>query len=275
MGERDLAKEILRTSQPLLTLKSDNPNRYLKLELFCKRPFFNPNEVYEMGTSKDIRRQEIAIALSSDVTFAEPSRLLGLLSQAIQFQQSHGLLTDRAVGAAYDLFSGCKRVAKKDTEDIVVRRAAGVISLTKNARIECCAPSPDGQSIVTGSSDGYIEVWDANTFSLRSDLAYQSQGESMMQDGAIMCCAFARDSDQLASGNQLGEVKVWKISSGVCIRKIHQAHPRGITSLCFARDSTQLLTTSYDFTARIHGLKSGKTLKEFRYVTMLLLDNLL
>jgi hypothetical protein len=39
---------------------------------------------------------------------------------------------------------------------------------------------------------------------------------------------------------------------------------QGITSVSFARDGTQLLTTSFDHTARIHGLKSGKTLKEFR-----------
>ena len=32
----------------------------------------------------------------------------------------------------------------------------------------------------------------------------------------------------------------------------------------FSRDSGQLLSASYDMTIRIHGLKSGKTLKEFR-----------
>ena len=37
-----------------------------------------------------------------------------------------------------------------------------------------------------------------------------------------------------------------------------------MTSLEFSRDSGQLLSASYDMTIRIHGLKSGKTLKEFR-----------
>jgi hypothetical protein len=35
-------------------------------------------------------------------------------------------------------------------------------------------------------------------------------------------------------------------------------------ALEFARDGTQLLSGSMDQTVRIHGLKSGKTLKEFR-----------
>jgi WD40 repeat-containing protein SMU1 len=37
-----------------------------------------------------------------------------------------------------------------------------------------------------------------------------------------------------------------------------------VTSLEFSRDGGQLLSASYDMTIRIHGLKSGKTLKEFR-----------
>jgi WD40 repeat protein len=44
----------------------------------------------------------------------------------------------------------------------------------------------------------------------------------------------------------------------------HTHVTKGVTSVTFARDGTQVLTTSFDHTARIHGLKSGKTLKEFR-----------
>merc|ERR1711972_383444 len=43
-----------------------------------------------------------------------------------------------------------------------------------------------------------------------------------------------------------------------------RAHSEGITYLCWSKDSTQILTASFDHTARAHGLKSGKTLKEYR-----------
>jgi hypothetical protein len=46
---------------------------------------------------------------------------------------------------------------------------------------------------------------------------------------------------------------------GVCLCK-----RQGVTSLSFTRDGTQLLSSSFDTTVRMHGLKSGKTLKEFR-----------
>merc|ERR1712029_1013767 len=46
--------------------------------------------------------------------------------------------------------------------------------------------------------------------------------------------------------------------------KFEKAHSKGVTSLMFSKDNSQLLSASFDMTVRIHGLKSGKTLKEFR-----------
>ena len=37
-----------------------------------------------------------------------------------------------------------------------------------------------------------------------------------------------------------------------------------MTCLQFSKDNSQLLSASFDMTVRVHGLKSGKTLKEFR-----------
>ena len=42
-----------------------------------------------------------------------------------------------------------------------------------------------------------------------------------------------------------------------------------MTCLQFSKDNSQLLSASFDMTVRVHGLKSGKTLKEFRGHTRL------
>jgi WD40 repeat-containing protein SMU1 len=261
MGERDLARELLRSTEPMNILKTDQPERYLKLEHLCQRPFFNANEAYEMGSSKEKRRREIAESLTSEVSVVPPSRLMSLLGQALRFQLSQGMLPK---GDAFDLFSGGRRTLRKEIEEKIPRKQAGIIRFSKESHPETAIFSPDGQSLVTGSVDGFIELWDWDTCKLRKDLDYQMKDELMMHEEAVLCSGFSRDAEYLATGSQGGKLKVWKVSTGVCIRRFNQAHLQGITSVTFSRDGSQVLTTSFDHTARIHGLKSGKTLKEFR-----------
>ena len=77
--------------------------------------------------------------------------------------------------ANYDLFRGASKEFKAERVDKLVRKSVGKIKFSKNSSPQCAHFSPDGQMLVTGSKDGFVEVWDFETCKLRKDLDYQAK----------------------------------------------------------------------------------------------------
>jgi WD40 repeat protein len=102
--------------------------------------------------------------------------------------------------------------------------------------------SPNGKTLLTGSTDGVARLWNAQSGELVRAL--------IGHVGAITSAAFSQNGTMIATGDAGGGLRIWHGESGALIRTL-RPHDQMITSLEFSRDGSRLLSASWDLTARI------------------------
>ena len=248
----DTAKALLRQSPPLsVSMKKEAPTRYLRLDHLCGKSAFDVHMAYPAGQTKEGRRQAIAQALTSELTAVPPSRLLTLLTQAVKWQRLQGLLPSSI--SSLNLFSTQPSTStlSSTSPSSLPSQQLRVIHFAPSSHCLALSFSPDGRLLATGSSDGWLEVWEAESGKLSAALEYQGRDELMGHEGdGITAVGWGLDGEVLGSGGRSGELRVWKVNSGVCLRKWAKAHATAITSVGFVRDGSQTLSASHDGTIK-------------------------
>ncbi|CDR95793.1 WD domain, G-beta repeat containing protein, putative [Babesia bigemina] len=268
LRESTLATAVLENALPMREMEREHPDKYRILADLCRKRPAETREIYasshdavgQQPLTKDKRRAIVAEALKSEIDSVPPSRLTALLGMAMKWQHNVGIISS---GDQFDVFRNTSTTATRGDEPSV-KEVAKIIRFADNAHPECAIFTPNGQYLISGSSDGFIEVWNWHLGQLDPDLEYQNKDQFMLHETLIVSLAVSRDSEILASGDKDGHIRIWKIATGECVRKMNNAHDGAVTCMTFSRDSTSLLTGSFDKTARVHGLKSGKPLRTFK-----------
>src|SRR5208282_2130821 len=102
--------------------------------------------------------------------------------------------------------------------------------------------SPDGQRVVTASTDQTARVWDAATGKALS--------EPMKHDGAVYSAQFSPDGQRVVTASTDQTARVWDAATGKALSE-PMKHDGWVNSAQFSPDGQRVVTASSDKTARV------------------------
>ncbi|KAG6867426.1 hypothetical protein C0993_002900, partial [Termitomyces sp. T159_Od127] len=135
------------------------------------------------------------------------------------------------------------------------KMATPILKLDCNPGVTSVAFSPDGTQIVSGSSDGSVQLWDV----LAGKQVYELQGHSRV----VTSVAFSPNGTQIVSGSYDNSIQVWNASGGKQVQKL-QGHTNRVTSVAFSPDGTKIVSGSFDYSVRVWDILASNQVKELQ-----------
>jgi WD40 repeat protein len=146
-----------------------------------------------------------------------------------------------------------QHVAGQGSPPVSLNLPLNLIMQGHTAEVFCAAFSHDGKSIVSGSRDCTIIVWDAQTGNV-------VKRPPRVHTKRVRCVAFSPNGKQIASGSADSTILVWDAATGQVVAGPFQVHTNAIWSVCFSPDGKKIASASSDQTIRVWDAQMGRLL---------------
>ena len=124
-----------------------------------------------------------------------------------------------------------------------------LVTLSRDSRSSNVSFSPDGRTIVSGSSDNTVKVWNSAT------------GQEMQtfkgHANAVECVGFSPDGTRVVSGSTDSTLRLWDRTTGQ-VTWILEGHSGAVRSVGFSPDGKTIVSGSSDKTVKFWDAATGK-----------------
>jgi WD40 repeat protein len=121
--------------------------------------------------------------------------------------------------------------------------------------VSSVAFSPDGKTIVSGSSDRTVRLWD-----LQGNQIKVFHHDRKVK---VWSVAFSPDDKTIVSGSSDKTIRLWDVANGEQLKVFH--HDDQVWSVAFSPDGKTIVSGSSDKTIRLWDVANGEQLMEFHH----------